>query len=146
MTKTLPLLLLLACLATSATAQSRVHEKDLAGAWKMVFQLDHEIDEADGAFARIALKAVSGIMDEIDIRFEFLSEHRLKVTSRALGEDQDVEYSTWRINDRGQLELGDTEHMSTDDDVWMFEHGVLVPYELENHRLVRQDAIRLERM
>ena len=148
MTRTLSALTLLLALATGANAQSRVHEKDLTGTWKLVVDLRGEAQNADNALARIALKAANGLMDEIDVRFEFQSEHRLQVTTKAFDEDADVEITEWTVNDRGQLTFGETKNVQTENSVWMFVDGHLVPFEMKDGRLVRDDNnnVRIERL
>ena len=128
--------------ASSAMAQSRVYAKDLEGTtWKMVFDLKKE---ADSAFERIALNAVDGFMGEIDIRFEFQKNQKLVVDVNAFGDNEEQEESTWSINDKGQLWLGETDSFSADDDtVFLRDGDNLVAYEMEKGRLTRKDSIRL---
>ena len=121
----------------SANAQTKkVKEKDLSGVWKLVIDIDKEdmtdeLDEDDNVFARLIVKSVAGfvdgILDEIDIKFEFKSDNRLKVTVSALGEEE-TEYSDWRINSKGQLIIEESDSFNTDSDYWMFEGDVLVSY------------------
>jgi len=153
-------LLLLCTLATTLQAQDRVREDDLVGTtWKMVFELE---EEADNVFERIVLNAVDGIMDEIDIYFEFYEDNEMTVSARAFGEDDDDEdESEWYINGRGQLIIEGSDHRhdrndrsdrkirnnrDDDDTVWMREGKRLIPYELERGRLVRQDEFHLIRV
>ena len=128
--------------ASSAMAQSRVYAKDLEGTtWKMVFDLKKE---ADSVFERIALNAVDGFMDEIDIRFEFQKNQKLIVDVNAFGDNEEQEESTWSVNDKGQLWLGETDSFSADDDtVFLRDGDNLVAYEMEKGRLTRKDSIRL---
>lgn len=146
MTRTLLALCLAALLPAAVSAQSRVHEKDLTGTWKLVVDLQSEAQNADNPIARIALKAANGLMEEIDVRFEFQAQHRLKVVAKAFGEDADVEYTEWSVNDRGQLTFGDTKNVQAEDSIWMFHDGHLVPYEMQDGRLVRSDNVRIERL
>lgn len=146
MPRTLSALTLLLALATTANAQSRVHEKDLTGTWKFVVDLHSEAQNADNALERVALKAAAGFMEEIDVRFEFQAQNRLKVTAKAFDEDADVEYTEWTINDRGQLTFADTKNVQAEDSVWMFVDGHLVPFEMKDGRLVRSESVRLERL
>jgi len=122
-----------------ANAQNRkVKERDLIGTWRLVIDIDmdkieDEMDEEDNVFARIVLRSVSGlvdgILDEIDIYFEFQDSGRLKVMVEVFGEDE-VEYSEWYINRRGELIIEDTDSFNTsDDDYWMFEGELLVAYD-----------------
>ena len=110
----------------------------------MVFDLKKE---ADSAFERIAMSAVDGFMDEINIQFEFQKNHVLIVDVNAFGEDEDQEKSTWSINDKGQLWLGDTDSFETDNDtVFMREGDRLVAFEMEKGRLERKESIHLVRV
>ena len=67
-------------------------------------------------------------MDEIDIRFEFKSNNRLKVTVNAFGEEE-VEYSTWKINSKGQLIIEEVDSFDSEEDYWLFEGDILVAYD-----------------
>lgn len=143
MKRVLILLALIGTVASSVTAQDRVHEKDLVGtSWEMVFDLE---EEGDNLFERMALSAVSGILDEVHVRFDFEDDGELYVFADAFDVDVDEEDETkWHINKRGQLILGDTEHFEADDTVFMLEDGLLVPYEMERGKWVREDAIYLK--
>ena len=135
------LFLLTTIVASSAFAQKRVHPRDLEGTtWQLVFDLDKE---ADNAIERIALKAVDGFMDEIEIQFDFRKDRALRVRVEAFGEEDDEEYSTWSINDDGQLSLGETDSFESDDTLFMRDGDVLVPFEYKRGKLVRKDSIYL---
>ncbi|MEP3386949.1 MAG: hypothetical protein ABJO02_02095 [Reichenbachiella sp.] len=123
----------------SADAQNgRVRERDLEGVWKMKISLDEdvfeqELDDEDNAFARLILRAtgnlVEGILDEIDIELEFRDNHECRIYVSAFGEEE-VEYSEWYINGRGELYIDDSDSFQMgDDEYWIFEDGVLVAYE-----------------
>ncbi len=123
----------------SADAQSsRVRERDLEGIWKMKISLDEsvfeqEISDEDNAFARLILKAtgnlVEGILEEIDIELEFRDNHECRIYVSAFGEEE-VEYTDWRINSRGELYIEDSDSFQMgDDEYWIFEGDVLVAYE-----------------
>ncbi|MCB0718773.1 MAG: hypothetical protein KDD65_10015 [Bacteroidetes bacterium] len=127
--------------STRAFAQSRVYEKDLIGEWRLVIDLHKK---GDNALERIVMGAVDGIMDEIDLHFEFMKDGQLHVTT-ALDEDADDEDTEWRINSKGQLELGDTEHFDSDS-VWMMSDGRLYAYEDEDGELVRKEEVYLEKI
>lgn len=129
----------------SVQAQSRVSAKDLEGTtWKMVFDLKKE---ADSVFERIALNAVDGVMNEINIHFEFHKNQKLIVDVNAFGEDEEREESTWSINDKGQLWMGETDSFSTDDDtVFMRDGDHLVAFEMEKGRLTKKESIQLVRV
>ncbi len=127
MKKSLLILLALFIFANTVTyAQSRVKDRDLRGTWELVFNI-HEA--AETATERVILNAVDGFLDEIEIQMVFEEDNRTRVMVNAFGEEE-VEYSDWEINNKGQLLLGDTEHFQSDDDrVWMFDKGKLFAYE-----------------
>jgi len=127
--------------STSTLAQSRVYEKDLLGEWRLVIDLHKK---GDNALERIIMGAVDGIMDEIDLHFEFMKDGQLHVTT-TLDEDADDEDSEWRINSEGQLELGDTDHFDSDS-VWMMSDGRLYSYEVEDGELVRKEEVYMEKI
>lgn len=124
-----------------ANAQKKkVKERDLDGVWKLVIKIDKEevvdeLDDEDNIFAKIIAKSVIGIvddvLDEIDVRFEFKSNNRLKVTVNAFGEEE-VEYSEWKINKKGQLIIEDIESFDSEEDYWLFEGDILVAYDNSN--------------
>ena len=129
----LALLFLSAIVASTAVAQQRVHPKDLEGStWQLVFDLEKE---ADNAFERIALKAVTGFMDEIDIQFDFRKDRALRVRVNAFNEENYEEYSNWAINDEGQLSLGDTDSFDAEDTVFMRDGDLLIPFEYKRGKL-----------
>lgn len=121
-----------------AKAQSKVTENKLEGVWELRIELkegflDEEIEEEDNAFARVILKSVDGlvegILDNLDIAFEFKSDGRCKVYVDAFGANE-VEYTEWYINRRGQLIIEDTDEVNFgNDDYWMFEDDILVAYD-----------------
>jgi len=133
--------------------KKKVKERDLDGVWKLIIKIDKEevvdeLDDEDNIFAKIIAKSVVGIVDdvlnEIDIRFEFKSNNRLKVTINAFGEEE-VEYSAWKINSKGQLILEDVDSFDSEKDYWLFEGDILVAYDnddddpSENIYLVNMD-------
>lgn len=135
----------------SSSAQDRLREKDLEGTtWKMVFDLDNEREkaEADNAFERIVLSAVDGLLDEIDVYFEFDRRGRMSIWVGAFGDDEEEEErSDWRITRDGYLELGDSDSFDSDDTVWMRDGDLLIPFERKrNGRLEREQAIYLKRV
>lgn len=122
----------------SVYAQSKVRERDLEGVWKMKISLsddvfDEEIRDEDNVFARLILRAtgnlVEGILDEIDIELEFRPNHECRIYVSAFGEEE-VEYTEWYINGRGELYIDDSDSFKMgSDEYWMFEDDVLVAYE-----------------
>jgi hypothetical protein len=129
------LLLLAFALPLSASAQKRVSADALAGTdWKMVIHMDEKVDEADNALARMALSAVAGLLDDIDVRFHFFDNNKVGVTARVFGEEANVddkEEATWEINRHGGLIMGDSKHFESDSDtVFYFVGDELVAFEL----------------
>lgn len=137
-------------LVVSVQAQDRIREKDLEGTtWKMVFDLDNEQEreEAGNAFERIILSAVDGLLDEIDIYFEFDRRGRMSIWVGAFGDSEEEELSDWRVTRDGYLELGDTDSFDTDDTVWKRDGDRLIPYERTRRgRLEREHAVYLKRV
>lgn len=125
----------------------KVKEKDIIGTWRLVIdvdmdELEDELEDEDNPFARIVMRSVSGlvdgILDNLDIYFEFKANGRLKVSVDAFGMDEQ-EYSEWRINRRGELIIDSTDTFDTDDDdYWMFEGNLLVAY--DDNGSVDEDA------
>ena len=121
-----------------ANAQERVTEKKLEGIWELRIELregflEDEIEEEDNALARVILKSVDGlvegILDNLDIAFEFKSDGRCKVYVDAFGADE-IEYTEWYINRKGQLIIEDTDEVNFGkDDYWMFEDDILVAFD-----------------
>ena len=132
----------------SAQAQ-KVKEKDLIGTWKLVIDIeeamDEEADEADTMLEEVFINAISGfvggILDDIDIYFEFREDNELKITVNAYDETE-TEYGSWYINKKGYLEIDDIEddddkfNIDADDDEWKLVDGVLVPDDHEDDRTV----------
>ena len=133
----------------SLQAQTRkVKENDLKGIWQMKIMLkegliEDELDEEDNAFAKMIIAAtgslVEGVLEEIDVKFEFLPDGVCKVYSSAFDSDQDVDYTKWSINSRGELRIDDSDSYNTnDDDYWLFEDDVLLLY--NNNGMPDEDA------
>ena len=137
--------LLLLATATTVFAQSPVKQRDIKGTWKLVFDIDRS--EGESSLERIALSAVDGFLDELDIRMTFKSDGELIVHAEAFG-DSDTEYSDWTIDDDGRLHIGDSESLNIDEDnVWLREGKRLVPYEMKsNGELERSDNVYLVRL
>ena len=136
--------------AESTFAQNRVRARDLEGTtWKMVFDLDNEKTraEADGAFGRIILSAVDGLLDEVNIYFTFEHRGRLFISVDAFGEDDDEERSDWEISADGSLMLGHSGSYGDEDTIWRRKGDLLIPYERNRKgKLERSDAIYLKRI
>ena len=116
----------------------KLKESDLIDStWKLEINVEDALEEAkeeaedESLLASVILSSVSGlvegIMDRIDIYFEFREDNEVKVYVEAFGED-DIEYTTWEINRRGELEIGDTEHFQQDKDesTWIYDNGLLI--------------------
>ncbi len=141
--KILTLLSLVLFLGTSAQAQ-KVTEKDILGTWKLVINVDDELDEeaddADTILEEIIIKSVSGlvsgVLDNIDIYFDFQRRGKLYITVKAFGEVEE-ETGEWYINRRGYLVIEDIDddddfHISSHDDEWRMVDGLLVNEDHEN--------------
>jgi len=85
---------------------------------------------------------VGGIMDDIDIYFEFRKNNELKITVNAYDKSE-TEYGTWFINKNGYLEMEDIDDddddnfsINADDDEWKLVDGILVTDEYEDNKNV----------
>ncbi|MBV6643835.1 MAG: hypothetical protein KI790_00210 [Cyclobacteriaceae bacterium] len=125
----------------STTAQSKIKEKDIIGTWKLYIayedEMEEEIDEEESVLGKILLKSVSGfvegLLDNIEIYFEFEENNRARITVSAFGSEE-IEYTEWRINRRGELILEDGGNVNVgDDDIWLLENGRLVAYDRGGH-------------
>ncbi|MEP0984241.1 hypothetical protein [Ekhidna sp.] len=148
MKKTLTLIVAIMCLVTVGQAQ-KVKEKDIIGTWKLVIDIEEEMEEeaeeADTMLEEVFIKAVSGfvegIMEDIEIYFEFQADNDVKITVLAYDE-KETEKGTWYINKRGYLVIddidddGDDFNISTDNDEWKLIDGILVSDEHEDDRTV----------
>ncbi|NQZ75080.1 MAG: hypothetical protein HRT61_03070 [Ekhidna sp.] len=139
MKRSITLIIAICLLAVSVDAQ-KIKEKDVLGTWKLVIDIEEEMDkeaeEADNMLEEVIIKAVSGfvggIMEDIDIYFEFRSNNKVKVTVNAYDET-DSGTGTWFINKRGNLVIEDIEgedddqlNISTDNDEWTMQDGILI--------------------
>lgn len=135
-------LFFVASLDSSATAQSRIYEKDLAGQWKLTLDLR---SEGESALERVLLGAVDNLVDEVDVRFEFLPNNKLRVTTIDSEDGDETEDAEWRINKDGHLEMGETKNFDSDD-VWVMRDGKLYAYDVEDGKLGKQEKVYLERI
>ena len=145
MKKTLILMTAL-CIGFFANAQ-RVTEKDLMGTWKLIIDIEEEMKEeaedADSMLEEVFIKAISGfvggILEDIEIYFEFRKNNELKITVNAYDESE-TEYGRWYINKKGYLQIEDVDdndfNFDAKDDEWMFMDGILVTDEHEDDRNV----------
>ena len=134
-----------------STHAQEVKEKDILGTWKMVIDIDEELDqeaeEADTYLEEIIIKSVSGLVDgimgNIDIYFDFQRNNDLLITVKAFGEVEEDE-ARWFINHRGYLEIEDVDddddddgfNISSDDDEWKLIDGLLISDDHEDDRNV----------
>ncbi|GAB4244594.1 MAG: hypothetical protein Tsb0034_22880 [Ekhidna sp.] len=145
--KKLSLLIIVLFVAIGTQAQ-KVKERDVLGTWKLIIDIEEEMeqeaDEADTMLEEIIIKAVSGfvggIMEDIEIYFEFRRDNELKITVNAYDETE-TEYGKWFINRRGYLEIEDIDDrdgfsIDADDDEWKLVDGLLISDEHEDNRSV----------
>jgi len=131
-----------------STYAQKVKEKDIIGTWKLIINIEEEMekeaDEADTILEEVIINAVSGfvdgILDDIDIYFDFREDNKVKITVHAYNE-KETEYGRWYINKRGYLEMEDIDdadniNFDTDDDEWKLIDGILVSDEHEDDRTV----------
>lgn len=110
-----------------------------------------EIEDEDNLFAEILAKNLTNIVfdviEEIDIRFEFLPDHRLRIETEVFGAS-DVEYTDWFINGDGELIIGDTDNFRVngddDDGVWLREGDLLVAYDKDRHGRKKNKEVYLK--
>lgn len=138
-----------ALMLTFVVQAQKVKEKDVIGTWKLVIDIEEEMedeaDEADTMLEEVIIKAVSGfvggILEDIEIYFEFQKDNDVKVTVHAY-DDTDTGTGTWYINRKGYLVIEDIDgdkndiNISTEDDEWKLIDGILVSEEHEKDRNV----------
>lgn len=134
---------------TMVVQAQKVQEKDIIGTWKLVIDIEEEMEEeaedADTMLEEVFIKAISGfvggIMEDIEIYFEFQRDNDVRITVNAYDETE-TEKGTWYINRRGYLVIEDVDDdddnftISTDDDEWKLIDGILVSDEHEKNRSV----------
>lgn len=124
---------------SASQAQQKVTSDKLMGTWKLVIdieeELEREADEEDNPFARMMIRGVSGlvegIMENIDIYFEFQSDGEVRINVEAFDENE-IEYAKWYINKYGELIIEDIDNDNIqfdNDDVWMMDGKRLVSIE-----------------
>lgn len=140
---------------SAVLAQKPVKESDLKGVWKLVIDIDEEkvkdeLDDEDNVLAQIFARSITNfvfdVIGEIDIRFEFLPDNRLRIETNVFGE-RDVEYSRWQINREGELIISDSEHFnvsSDDDDIWLKDGKYLMAYEKSSSGKRRNKEVYLK--
>lgn len=135
---TLLILALLIAVPFASNAQKRLKESDLIGTtWKLVIDIEDVLDEAeeemeeeDNLLGEVILRGVSGlvegIIENIDVHFQFRDDNEVKIYIEAFGSDE-VEWTEWSINRHGELIIEDNDHIQTDgDSFWFLEDGLLV--------------------
>lgn len=142
--------LFLVAIVVSVQAQSKVREKDILGEWDLVIDLDEvkdeideELDDEDFWLARSFARGISdfaiGIVESINISFDFREDGEVKIRINVFGE-RETEYADWYINRDGELIIEDDHRRrrsrknfsmsySDDRDVWMLKNGKLQAYE-----------------
>ena len=117
----------------------KITEDDLIGStWKLEINVDEALEEAeremeeeDNLLGEIILSGVSGfvegIINNIDIYFEFQEDNEMKVYVEAFGEE-DRDYTTWRITRLGEILIEDSEHFKTDKNgsYWVYDNGIFI--------------------
>ena len=140
------LLVVLVLMIPFLSSAQKLKERDLVGTtWKLHIEIEdvlaeaeEEMEEEDNILGEVILRGVSGlvegIIDNIDIYFEFRDDHELKIYIEAFGTD-DIEYTEWSINRHGELLIEDNDHIQTDgDSYWFLEEGLLVHEDSGNDR------------
>lgn len=146
MEKKLTTLLLSVFVLTFSLQAQKVKEKEVLGTWKLIIEVDDELDketeDAGTLLEEVLIKSVSGlvtgIIENIDIFFEFKKDHTATIVVNAYGE-REVEQATWYINDNGYLEIEDDDdgiEIDANDDQWKLIDGILVSDEHEGDRNV----------
>ncbi|NNE69378.1 MAG: hypothetical protein HKN29_03320 [Rhodothermales bacterium] len=149
MKRSLFLVLALAMLPATAFSQSKIDADELPGRWKLVIDVESKADESDNAFARAALRAVGGLLDEIDIRFDFQEDGTAQLEVTAFEEEADVDEDeiTWEVTRHGGLILGDSDKLDSEDTIFFRDGDVLVAFELnDDGKPGERKNIRLERL
>lgn len=113
-------------------------------------ELDQEAEEEDNMFAKMIITGVSGlvegIMENIDVYFEFQSDGEVRIKIDAFDE-REVEYAKWYISNRGELIIEDFEsdNISFDnDDVWMMDGKRLVSFDDDGSMEENVYMVRIE--
>lgn len=137
-------LLLMFLIAPGVDAQSKIKQRDLRGAWKLVVDIDKE--QGDNAIERAALGAVDGLLSGVDVTFQFEKNNELKMTIYVFGEEE-VEYTNWEFTDDGGVYIGDNEHVEIEDTVWYLEGEKLIARnENKEHRDYDEPEVYLKKV
>lgn len=147
------IILLSFILFSFSSYSQKVKEKDIIGTWKLIIdvteEMEKEAEDADTMFEEVFINAISGFVDgiieDIDIYFDFRKDNSLKIVVHAYDE-KETEYGTWFINRDGFLEIegiDDDDHINidADDDEWKLIDGILVNDEHEDSRSIYMTKI-----
>ncbi len=122
----------LVAFSLTAQAQTKISPDDIPGEWQLIISLDEELSEADNAIERMAIKAVGGLLDEIDIRLFFEADGVARLGVYAFDTEADVDEDglSWEITRHGGLVLGESDRFDSGEDTIFFREGdYLVAYE-----------------
>jgi len=133
-------LALILLVSTSAAAQDRVDRAALDGTWKLEF--DIRLEDADNALERMAIRMANGLLEEMEIRFAFMDEGRLRVMVDAFG-DKEEEWSDWEITPEGYLRMGDSEHLKGEDTLWYLDGERLLPFDQDEDEVSGLALVRI---
>ncbi|WP_258104753.1 hypothetical protein [Marinoscillum sp. MHG1-6] len=121
-------------------AQEKVKPGQLAGDWKLIIDIDEAFDEAkeelkddEQLVGSLLLSSISGLvgglLDNVNVFFEFEKGGDLTVTVEAFGETE-KESSNWKIDNRGRLYLDYEDSFSINEEsYWMLQNNILVNYD-----------------
>lgn len=128
---------------TSLSHAQQVKEKEIIGTWKLIIDIEEgmtkEAEESDTMLGEIFIKTISkfvgGVLEDVDIYFDFQRNNQLKITVNAYKETE-TESAKWFINKKGYLEIEsiaeDNDHINIEtDDEWKMIDGILVNDEHE---------------
>lgn len=141
--------LALAVMPAAAFGQSKIDADELPGKWKLIIDMESKADEADNAFARAALRAVGGFLEEVDIRFDFQGDGTALLEVTAFEEDAEVDADeiTWEVTRHGGLILGDSDKLDSEDTIFFRDGDLLVAFELnDDGKPGERKNLRLERI
>lgn len=149
MKRILLLVLGVAIMPAAAFSQSKIDSDELPGKWKLIIDVESKADETENAFARAALRAVGGLLEEVDIRFDFQEDGTALLEVTAFEEDADVDADeiTWEVTRHGGLILGDSDKLDSEDIIFFRDGYLLVAFELnEDGKPGERKNLRLERI
>ncbi|HHP7241619.1 MAG TPA: hypothetical protein ACFCUD_08090 [Cyclobacteriaceae bacterium] len=119
-----------------ASAQQIIKPGEIMGVWKLQININDELNkeagESETIFEELVIKSVGtfvdGVINEIDIYFEFLSNYECIIQVKAFDEE-DISYGEWKIKN-GKLYISDDGSPVLDfdnDDAWLLKDGLLIP-------------------